>query len=141
MTIDAEVLAHAVDVHVDPAIVLHAANVHRQAGVALVDGGVDARGFLQHVGGMPWRTPVDLLTIYHRHRARLQVGLLAFAEPLTLHGGGLQLQRLLVGAGTTGQGDLLRVVEAVVHRRRAEQTAKALVEGVAAFQRGAGKTL
>ena len=120
VTVDAEVLPHAVDVHIHPAVVLQAANIHRQARVTLVYGGVHAGGFFQQVGHMAWRAAVDLRAVNHRHRAGLQVHLLALGQLLALDQNGLQLQ-CVVGYGAARKRHLVGAVKAKVHRRATNQ--------------------
>ena len=136
MTIDVEVLTHAVDVHVHPTVVLHAADVHREPRVALVDRGVDPGGFLEHVGGMTWRTLVDLVAGDHADRARREVD--PVAVTLGADAGGVQFQALAIAAQAL-QADTVGAVEAIAHRVVLQQDRKPFLSAVLATQAGAAQ--
>ncbi|MNG95252.1 hypothetical protein D3C79_542830 [compost metagenome] len=131
MAVDVEVLAHAVDIHVDPAIVLHAANVHRQPRVTLVDSGVDAGGFFEHVGGMAWRALVDLLAGDDADRPGRLIDPIGIAVRIDMSCA--QLQRLTVVPHAL-QADPVSAAEAIAHRRAAQQQAEPFLCRVLATQ-------
>jgi len=125
-----------------PAIVLHTANIHRQAGVALVDGGVDAGGFFEHVGGVTGRTFIDHVAADHRHGLRGLVHPVAgLAVGVAGDGGGAHGHGAVGVVADTVEGDLALTGKAVLHRRGTEQTAKPFLHAEAAFERGAAQAL
>ena len=135
VTIDAEVLAHAINVHVDPAIVLKTSDIDRQAWVALVYCGVDTGGFFEHVGCVAGGALVDLLAGNHGHPFRRLVHPIRRITLTGRHRGSAQGQGAVVFAADAGQGDLALAGKAILHRVVAQQARQAFLYAKVAIQR------